>query len=194
MPTTLTQEKALYQKVYKDIPEYNSYSPCAALLPVVIEIANQHGVKSILDAGCGRGQSVHALDVGGFHVRGVDLTLDGLLPEVDDALCVEAPLSAMPFSKNEFDMTICVDVLEHIPEDDNMLDDSLKEIARVSGRYALLQICTRKDGFGKRVDGTLHKSVFPPAWWVRKLRESFINVTQLECIGHNLLLFCSHGA
>jgi SAM-dependent methyltransferase len=194
MGNTLAQEKALYENVYKSIPEYNRHSPCASLLPIIIDIANQHGVKSILDAGCGKGQSVHALDIGGFNARGIDLTLDGLLPEVNEALCIEAPLSDMPLANNEFDMTICVDVLEHIPQDDNMLNDSLKEIARVSARFAFLQICTRKDCFGKRVNATLHKSVFPSAWWVRKLREHFAYVEILEQRGGDVMLFCIHRA
>lgn len=193
MSSALKQETDLYKKVYSEIPEYNMVSPGVELIPFIVDIANDHSVKSILDAGCGRGQSVHALDIGGFNVRGIDLTLDGLLPEINEQLCVEAPLSDMPFNDNEFDMTVCVDVLEHIPQDDNMLDDSLKEIARVTSRFALLQICTRKDCFGKRVDATLHKSVHPVLSWVDKLYAHFENVTILENIGNNVMLFCSHG-
>lgn len=144
MPSVLAKERALYQKVYSDIPEYNSCSPCAALLPTVIDIANQHGVKSILDAGCGRGQSVHALDIGGFNVRGIDLTLN----------------------------------------------DSLKEIARVSARFAFLQICTRKDCFGKRVNATLHKSVHNSVWWSLLLSTYFNRTDILEEIGGNVIIFC----
>jgi SAM-dependent methyltransferase len=190
MANTLQQEKALYENVYREIPEYNSYSPCTALLPAIIDIANQHGVKSILDAGCGRGQSVHALDIGGFNVRGIDLTLDGLLPGIDDTLCLESPLSSMPFANNEFDMTICVDVLEHIPQDDNMLNDSLKEIARVSARFAFLQICTRKDCFGKRVNATLHKSVHNSTWWSLLLSTYFNRTDILEELCGNVIIFC----
>lgn len=189
----LDKEKAKYQKVYKEIPSYNvNYSPGECMVDLILHVIRGLNVSSVLDAGCGRGQVVDRFEKDGFNVRGCDLTLDGLLPHINDTLCVEAPLSDMPYGDNEFDLVICIDVLEHIPR--SLLIASIKELYRVGSKHFIIQVSTHKDCYGRQIGETLHETVMPRLAWDAELRQIFDSITELEFIGGNVTYYCvKHG-
>lgn len=88
----------------------------------------------LLDAGCGTGGFARfALDTGGVRtVAGADLASDAialageLVPEADLHV---AALDALPFADAGFDIVVCNDVLQHVPQDD--VQESLRELRRV---------------------------------------------------------------
>ena len=95
---------------------------------------------SVLDAGCGEGETIERLA--------------GLLPEriaaVDvERSCVEAVRSrhpgvevsrdsvdALPFADDAFDLVLCLEVLEHVPEPER----AVRELARVAGRDVVVSV------------------------------------------------------
>tara|TARA_R110002073_G_scaffold186197_7_gene344782 strand:- start:1299 stop:2018 length:720 start_codon:yes stop_codon:yes gene_type:complete len=116
----------------------------------------------ILDLGCGRGRHVYALYWGEtpVHVVGADLSVEEVratangffdLPPPAASPHRSATLSAadaarLPFADGSFDVVICSEVLEHVPDP----DAALAEIVRVT-----------------RPGGQVAVSV--PRWWPEKL-------------------------
>lgn len=133
--------------------------------------------SSVLDAGCGEGESL--------------IRLDGLLPErtagVDiDAAAVEytseriptADISqhsveSLPFEDGSFDLVLCLEVLEHIPEPAG----ALRELARVAAGGELVISVPHEPWFrlgsllrGKYVSGLGNHPEHVNHWNHRSLR------------------------
>lgn len=108
--------------------------------------------ERVLDLGCGRGRHLHALywheralDVTGLDLDFADLgaAIDGFFelpppPETPPRSAVFSVGDAgrLPFADASFDVVICCEVLEHLPD----VDAALAEITRVlkpGGRFAL---------------------------------------------------------
>lgn len=113
-----------------------------------------------LDVGCGRGDSLAVAMSLGYFTQGV---------EVVDYLCVPPTIILvegahdMPFEDNKFDVVTCMDVMEHIPEED--VDLVIAEIARV-GKECLFGISYRSS---IRMDMELHVTRHNCAWWAEKM-------------------------
>jgi len=95
-----------------------------------------------LDLGCGEGRHVHALYyAAAIHVVGIDLAFDDVAkaregfehaPDMDPPEGRAFSLSVgnalrLPFADQSFDLIVCSEVLEHIPN----YEAALKEVARV---------------------------------------------------------------
>lgn len=113
---------------------------------------------SLLDVGAGRGEGVElARDVGFTRVVGV---------EPVDYLCngtsiVQGIATELPFADNEFDVVMCLDVLEHlIPAD---VRPALEEFKRVARNFVFLTASEQPHNF--RHLGDLHISRRPIAEW-----------------------------
>lgn len=89
---------------------------------------------SLLDAGCGTGGFlVRARELGTFErLCGFDVSAEAVelarqaVPEADIRV---APLDAIPFGDDEFDLAVSLDVLQHVPED--RVERGLGELRRV---------------------------------------------------------------
>jgi len=121
------------------------------------KLANKHKPKTLLDYGCGRGdayRSPHKL----HHQLGIprpNVTLYDPAFRRDDIL---------PAGK--FDMVICSDVLEHVPEDE--VDQLIERLFGYGRLIIWASVCCRpaKKTFP---DGTnMHVTVQPYEWWERK--------------------------
>ncbi|MCT7641467.1 methyltransferase domain-containing protein, partial [Aliarcobacter butzleri] len=89
-------------------------------------------VKTILDAGCGNGAISNYLD--GFNITAMDRSHEALKYVKNKS--VEGSLDSLPFEDNSFDLIICSDVLEHLPDD--IYKKTIKEFKRVSKKYILI--------------------------------------------------------
>ena len=90
-------------------------------------------VESILDAGCGNGAIANSLV--GFDVTAMDRSVEAL-KYVKNAKKIQGSLDNIPFKDNSFDLVICSDVLEHLPED--IYKKTIAELKRVSKKYILI--------------------------------------------------------
>ncbi len=88
------------------------------------------GVSKLLDVGSGKGKFTDKLNKLGFTVIGVEPSFN-LLRIAEDQYpnlqFVQASATSLPFSDNEFNFLICIEVLEHIPD----TEQAIKEMVRV---------------------------------------------------------------
>ena len=104
----------------------------------VAAVAVATEATSLLDAGCGEGEALARLgDQAPERTAAVDLDRDAValtqnrLPGVDVS---RHSIEALPFEDDSFDLVLCLEVLEHVPEP----GAALAELARVcSGRIVL---------------------------------------------------------
>ena len=104
----------------------------------VAAVAAVAEATSLLDAGCGEGEALARLgDRMPERTAAVDLDPDAValtqyrLPRVDVS---RHSIDALPFEDDSFDLVLCLEVLEHVPEPSL----ALAELARVcSGRIVL---------------------------------------------------------
>lgn len=91
-------------------------------------------VNTILDVGCGDGTVSNQLMGKGLDVTGVDLSGEAL--RYFTGRGVIARLDQLSFPDSSFDLIICAEVLEHLPDD--IYESALKEIERVAQKYILI--------------------------------------------------------
>lgn len=96
-------------------------------------------VRRVLDAGCGVGGLVEQLARRGFEVTGVDadpasIALGRQAGRLKDAR--QADVAQLPFPDRHFDLAVCSEVLEHVPED----AAALRELRRVTSGPLLLTV------------------------------------------------------
>jgi SAM-dependent methyltransferase len=92
--------------------------------------------KTILDIGCGNG--IYSLEFSEKNfVVGVDLSIDEIKTAKhisektrENAFFVVADATHLPFKKSVFDLAICLEVLEHIVDDECALEEAARVIKR----------------------------------------------------------------
>ena len=107
----------------------------------VILDALSSGHERVLDAGCGAGEYVAALNARGVDTVGLEFSSEKVgqwraLHPGDDRV-IEGDIGAMPYPNNSFDLVIMNEVIEHVPNEKR----ALAEVARVlrsRGRLLIL--------------------------------------------------------
>jgi 2-polyprenyl-3-methyl-5-hydroxy-6-metoxy-1,4-benzoquinol methylase len=83
-------------------------------------IVGQLSSEVVLDAGCGEGETIERLDgLLSGSITGVDLNqeaVDFAAGRIPAGSFQVADLTALPFDDDSFDLVLCLEVLEHIPE------------------------------------------------------------------------------
>lgn len=140
-----------------------------------------------LDVGCGPGYGIKYARDKGKEVFGVDISnkLEKTWKKLGiDEYCFSAPADRLPFQDNTFDLTVCTEVMEHIPEDAVL--DTLKEIRRVNCGQTYFSIANRAipDG-GVFIDNRIqpHLTVRQDQWWRKKLREAGFRIEKYNDMG-----------
>ncbi len=109
----------------------------------------EHGVKRILDLGCGDGRHLVWFAAQGFEMVGLDAAptglklAEGFLAEAGQkAELVRADIAAIPLADGSFDAVICVQVINHQDIDD--IRRTVAEILRVlrSSGWLFLTVAT----------------------------------------------------
>lgn len=103
----------------------------------VIEDMVPNNIKTVLDAGCGSGYILMQFKEKGYVVEGIDLSEKSVEICRKRGLNVnQADVCRLPFPSNHFDLVVCTEVLEHIPD----VKKAVKELTRVSDRYCIITI------------------------------------------------------
>jgi 2-polyprenyl-3-methyl-5-hydroxy-6-metoxy-1,4-benzoquinol methylase len=106
----------------------------------VAEIVGALELDKVLDAGCGEGETIERLDGLLPHpVTGVDLNADsvGFARQrlTEDEFSVD-DVTDLPFPDDSFDLTLCLEVLEHLPRPEL----AVQELSRVSSSDLVLSV------------------------------------------------------
>ena len=99
------------------------------------------GAGRILDAGCGEGFVISDLprENDGLTIIGVDYSLEAIKMArqmVPGALFNVGDLREMPYGDDSFDLVMCLEVLEHLPDPHK----GLRELRRVTSTHCLVSV------------------------------------------------------
>ena len=163
-------------EAYKDLHTQETKFKGSSLNPYVISIGKlilEYNCKTLLDYGCGK-----AL---GYSDKCEEIQLKKPVQKIwnIDSYTLYDPAypkyDTLPTST--YDIVICTDVLEHIPEQD--LDWVIERILNYSTKIVFLNICTapalKHFKKGKFKGKNLHISVFENKWWIKKIGKIWNN-------------------
>jgi cyclopropane fatty-acyl-phospholipid synthase-like methyltransferase len=146
-------------ELYKEIHEtQNVYNGSALILHAqsIKDIIGMFNVKTMLDYGCGKGKQYSEENIHEEYFRNIQPTMYD--PAVEK-------FSETP--KGKFDLVICTDVLEHIPEED--LDGFLKELYSKADTAVYLGICNVPADTFLSDGRNSHVTLKSFDWWVDKI-------------------------
>lgn len=92
-------------------------------------------VTTILDVGCGDGRIVQRLPKY-FKATGVDYSYNSLRQLIGNGVCASS--ESLPFRDKSFDLVLCCEVLEHLP--DEMFKITVAELERISRNQILISV------------------------------------------------------
>ena len=95
-----------------------------------------HEVKSILDVGCGDGRVTGGFQNTQRKVFGVDYAFSSVKSLGQSGVCASS--AKLPFPDNSFDMVLCCEVLEHLPEE--LMVATAQEMERIARKYILVSV------------------------------------------------------
>jgi SAM-dependent methyltransferase len=94
------------------------------------------GINSVVDVGCGDGLLTNQL-LGKFErVLGIDISREALKHVKTEKL--QANIDDLPLPCQSFDLTICSEVIEHLPYP--VYEKSLLELQRIASKYLLVTV------------------------------------------------------
>jgi SAM-dependent methyltransferase len=107
----------------------------------VAELVVATGARSILSAGCGEGFVIERLLAGDGQMPIQGLDHDGAAVVAarrrnPETLFHRGDVRRLPFARDSFELLLCLQVLEHLPEP----VAALEELRRVSGRHCLISV------------------------------------------------------
>lgn len=142
-------------KQYKEMHKKGIFSG-ASLRPHIKDIkglVDKHEVKSLLDYGCG-GASVHMTE--------------RLAEQVGLYDPYREYYSKRP--QRKFDMVICTDVMEHVPEDN--VDEVLTDIDNYALKVVFFSIALYPAKKTFENGANLHVTLKPKEWWKTKIAKN----------------------
>ena len=124
--------------------------------------------KNILDLGCGLGMYGYAIDSYGVNYQGLELSKWAIENTIYRNLKIKQGDVTESQDFKDFDLVLCVDILEHLEEED--LDKTL-ELIKNYGKNFLFSIPFIGDP-NLEADPT-HKIKKEKQWWINKLTNNF---------------------
>ena len=141
-------------------------------------IAEYYGdFKTGLDVGCGRANGVQWAREKGYDVHGCDVSSGAVKCWEERGVvdfCRVAPANDLPYEDGQFDVVLCSEVMEHIPEYDTM--DSLKEIFRVGRDKYVFTIALIPESIPIAGYIQTHINLHSPEWWLEQFGKAGFNV------------------
>jgi len=148
-----------------------------AFAPIIKEIIKKENINNMIDYGCGKGN---------FYSKSFDLE-GKLIPPLRKFWDIEIKLydpcyeKYSKFEKDEtFDLLICIDVLEHIPETD--IEWILDRFFKISKKYIFINVACY-EAIALLPDGeNAHINIQKPIWWSNKLEKFQRNNKEMKVI------------
>jgi SAM-dependent methyltransferase len=158
----LYDEQVLSQEFYGDayVPSLTAFVSEAAE-QMAAAIAATLAPRRVLDVGCGLGQLVYALRRQGVDAVGCDYSESFLqhAPEEVRPHLHQADVSDLSrFGDGEFDLVVCMEVLEHLPVD--LVHRCVRDLARISAG----PIVVTTPSFGQNWPGRAGLPLNAPEW------------------------------
>ena len=189
-PVEKNEKKELFEREYFEdgsygYKEYRDF--CTHYTTSRILLNSVPPIKSMLSVGCGRGYLARILENEGVKVMGMDISHHCEMTRViEDFIRWDATKTPWPghvlietsenkvqskidMSDKEYDLTLSINFLEHIPEE--KLDDVLREFDRVSSR-GMHGIHMSDTPFPEQDEDhdTTHLIDKPKSWWVERFK------------------------
>lgn len=99
---------------------------------LIIDLILKYAGNSVLDVGCAKGGYVEALSKNGYKIYGIDL----FLQYKNTQKFVLGTATDLPFKDNSFDTILLLDVLEHIENEEKVLN----EVYRVCSKNIIFSV------------------------------------------------------
>lgn len=135
------------------------------------------GYKKGIDVGCGRANGVQFARESGFDVYGCDISEAATKCWRERGVidyCKVAPANKLPYADQEFDMVVCSEVMEHIPEEGTL--ETLKEIFRIGSDKFLFTISLVPEQLPVAGYIQTHINLHEPKWWFDRFKEAGFQV------------------
>lgn len=148
---------SMYEELHASPRQFFRGRSLTTHLPDLFSIVEGSNVKSILDYGCGKAElwEKHGLR-GLLKVKKIFLYDPGYVK-----------FQARPIIPA--DLVVCVDVMEHIPE--NCVDEVLNDIESLSKKAILFSISTREAAKLLPNGENAHVTIKPEEWWMEKINK-----------------------
>ena len=137
-----------------------------AFAPMIKEIIKNENINNMIDYGCGKGNFYsNSFNLGGSLIPPLREFWD-----IDITLYDPCYEKYSKFKKDEtFDLTICIDVLEHIPETD--IEWILDRFFKISKKFIFINVACY-EAIALLPDGeNAHINIQKPIWWSNKLEK-----------------------
>lgn len=126
-PTTPEEIAAFYrhsERLGDDLDAWHDLEERRAWTRAIVQVAGANKVRTVLDVGAGGGHDVLALAEdrpGAYHITAVE-------PNDDLRARIGGAVESIEETEGSFDLTICIDVLEHVPDPDALLAQIIKRV------------------------------------------------------------------
>ena len=167
--------KEIYDYVYKNVPGYDPRYQHKFDVVDKQFIDRDKNIK-IIDIGCGKGHYIRNLLNQQFtNIIGIEFSSECAAEFLTDVPHINVDFldHSTKISDNEYDVGLCMDVLEHIPYEN--INQFIKEINRISSE-SILGIANHSDMF---FGNELHLIQEDSTWWYNKLNEYYPTVELL---------------
>lgn len=151
-----------YDRYWRTRPAQWSYG-----INIIDQALSTGSYRTVLDAGCGRGDVVAHLLRKGYEARGVEVSQFAVQNgEVVTGEVLQGDLASLPFPDRHFDLVFSSEVLEHIPAD--QIPKVARELVRVCGRRLFLTISLRPSS----QNNAFHCTLRSRNWWEQRFIEA----------------------
>lgn len=187
-----TIERTKYELMW-GYDQYRQIAPGEDVAPIFLAQVKPKPGVTVIDFGAGTGRGALYLALfGQLRVEMLDFADNCLDTEIREMLVTQA--HALTFTQHDLNEPspltarygFCTDVMEHIPPDG--VDRVLGTILRAA-EHVFFQISCVDDSCGKMIGDTLHLSVHPYEWWLKKLQQDFQCVVHWSHDGGDACLF-----
>jgi SAM-dependent methyltransferase len=141
-------------------------------------------IKTLLDVGCGTGAAIKLARHIGVKAYGIDFAKSASEQWVKNGVekyCQVASADAIPYGDNEFDLVLCTEMLEHIPE--KGVPRVLQEMYRVGRGDFMFSISLGYAYHKMPTDGSEPHVCVKPVWWWEQLLVNTGYITLMEDTG-----------